>query len=214
MTVDSLEGMHQFIIARIYHEDILLAQRTYNFLTLSVFLGAVLVAVPAESPSLRTGLCILGLILSAVHIAMGRTLERTLVYWRLLIREVEARLGWARDASMYDFFDFCAVMLPDGARIQPMRNGVLMDPATQGRSWLKRMTMNLLTGVFLPSSVALVWCAFLGVTQGVWSGVAVTIGLVSWIACVLRWSRIPELGVRPPAEIMASAKPSNADRAV
>lgn len=193
MPTDNLESLHQFIVARIYHEDILLAQRTYNFLTLSVFLGAVLVAVPAETPDLRAALCVFGLVVSGVHIAMGRTLERTLVYWRLLIREVEGRLGWARDTGMYDFFDYRPVRLPDGTVIMPTRKGIPVEHVAKGWSPLKRFTMNLLTGVFIPVSVALVWCSFLGVAHGLWAMVLSMTVLVLWIVAVLRWSRIPDV---------------------
>lgn len=196
--VNSLEEMHRFVIARIYHEDILLAQRTYNFLTLSLFMGAALVAVPPESV-LRVGLCVFGLLLSSMHIAMGRTLERTIKYWRAVARIIERKLGWDRDSSMYDFFDFHMILLPDGTYIAPSRG-----EAPERRSWLKGLTTNLLTGVFLPASVAVVWCGFLWI-QTVWGGAAAASGLALWISLTIRWAHIPQLDSFDAGRVEAEA---------
>ena len=94
MDSKDLETQH-LITNRIYHEDTLLTQRTYNFLTVNVFLGAALIVGfhPNQQQLAATGylVAIIGVIVAALQVALGRRAATAISFWRTYLRQAETK---------------------------------------------------------------------------------------------------------------------------
>jgi hypothetical protein len=104
---EKVEGLHQVILTRLYHEDNLLAQRTSNFLTGSGLLAAGLAVAVTGSGSpgkLAYAIAVLGLALSVLEIALGRISANAVSFWRGYLRRIEESTGVPVDTAVYDYY--------------------------------------------------------------------------------------------------------------
>jgi len=170
------------ITNRIYHEDTLLTQRTYNFLTLNVFLGAALIVGFDQSKQQVTAtgyfVAIIGVIVAALQVALGRRAATAISFWRTYIRQAEKHTGLHLDHLLFQFYDKGEVKTPYGTitMASPGR------PVTKTFPWNLMPSTNILYGVLLPWLVETVWFAVLVAslcqTNARWLAI---IALIVWI---------------------------------
>lgn len=149
--------VHRLVLQRLYHEDTLLTQRTYNYLTFNVFLVAALAFGGATKDSLGLfgGLIVaVGATVSVLQGAFGRRIEKAIIFWREYARLIEDKAKIPVDHLLFDFYREGKVSTPWGVigkreeRRKPMYN-------TWPWSWMP--STNTMVGVLLPFLIASVW---------------------------------------------------------
>jgi hypothetical protein len=115
---EDLVTLHSLLVSRIYHEDNLLLQRTYNFLMITTFLAATLVlastlAGPAGLsqggvPVLVFFIAGLGLLLALYQLALGWRTICANSFWRKYLHRVESRSNIRFDLTLFEFFQGAA----------------------------------------------------------------------------------------------------------
>jgi hypothetical protein len=100
--------IHSFLVSRIYHEDLLLSQRTYNFVTINTFLVTALAITFLNSPESVSGLpyiiSIFGIFFTFLHLSLGRATERAITFWREYLRVLENVMQLKLDSAMFEFY--------------------------------------------------------------------------------------------------------------
>lgn len=168
-----MKELHQLLIDRIYHEDSLFAQRTYNFLTANAFLAAAL-AFSTNMAELAYVIGGLGFILALCHLALGRRTERTILFWREYLKRLEEKLDVRLDSALIQFFKTANAKTPVGLIVG---EGDSPRPMYRTFPWCLRMhSTNTLLGVVLPSFIGLFWMM-------VWFIVLKGPSCEAWITC-------------------------------
>lgn len=150
------------ITGRIYHEDTLLTQRTYNFLTVNVFLGAALFVGFDQTHGQLTAaghlVSVIGVVLAALQIALGRRTVTAITFWRTYLKQVESKTRLHLDHLLFLFYEAGQVQTPFG---------VIRKKDPSGRSvyqtfpWNVMPSTNTMYGVLLPWLVQTIWFALL-----------------------------------------------------
>lgn len=166
---DKYIRLHNFLISRIYHEDTMLSQRTYNFVTINVFLVAVLAIVFSISKLGNTELVgqqnilklsliisVFGIFFALFHFAIGRATERAITFWREYLRVLENMIQLKYDSAMFDFYKTgdtdtgFNIIISSRKKIKKHRLPLSWLPSSFGST-------NIWVGVLLPWIVAFFW---------------------------------------------------------
>jgi len=154
------QSVYEFVLHRIYHEDLLLTQRTYNFLTVNVFLGALAVIVyssqgPRDFVWLLAGI---GTVLGAFQIAFGRRMETAIKFWREYAKLLERIHELPVDSMLFQFYKTASVCTPWG-HIEAKRRGAGRSPLPVYRAvpWCWVPSTNTIVGVFVPWLLVALW---------------------------------------------------------
>lgn len=155
------ERIHQLALQRLYHEDLLLTQRTYNFLTFNVFLGALLVFGGTSQGNLTAAgffMVAVGAIVSTIQAAFGRRIEKAITFWREYVRMIERKANLPLDHLLFDFYQGGdrngEVVTPWGSIIRKEASRPAMYK-TWPWSWMP--STNTAIGVLLPFLIATLW---------------------------------------------------------
>lgn len=109
---------HSLVVNRIYHEDMLFAQRAYVLLAVQAFLMAgFTVLVSSEQGKgwpWATVLGAFGALLGIFQAAYGRQINRAIKFWRAYAHLIESRSGIPFDHLQYDFYAKAEVKTPFG----------------------------------------------------------------------------------------------------
>jgi len=157
MENDRLAELHHLLVSRIYHEDILLAQRTYNFLTANAFLAAALAFVGFDASSGFSAYIVisLGIIIALMQIALGFRSERAILFWRRYVELIEPRRGLLFETAFYGFNRHGVIKLPEGT-IEISEGGRRISAAIPW-SWKLIESANVLVGVTFPLLLLVFW---------------------------------------------------------
>lgn len=153
---------------RISREDKLLSDRTGSFVAASAFLAVafatLLVGVVRTdlAPSwIEWGIVALGLSLAYFFLALGRRTIVAISFWRACSNSQDTSVG---DRDLFHFFEDGHVEYNDGCVRSLPRGGLRAYPARSVRgAWPWRFqwigSANEVTGVIIPVSIAVFWCA-------------------------------------------------------
>jgi hypothetical protein len=157
MENDRLAELHHLLLSRIYHEDILLAQRTYNFLTANAFLAAALAFVGFDATSGLPAYIVtcLGVIVALMQIALGFRSERAILFWRRYVELIEPRRDLLLETAFYEFNRDGRVKLLEGI-IEIPEGGRRISGAVPW-SWKLIESANVLVGVTFPLLLLAFW---------------------------------------------------------
>lgn len=151
-----------WLIGRLQHEDMLFMQRTYNFLTLNIFLGAILVlgtnSISVAVPGFDFAVALMGFILSCLQIAFGRRIECAINFFREYLWMVERETGIAVDRPLFEFYESAYVATPWGV----ISSRGSHRPIYETFPWSLMPSSNTLMGIWLPWMVAMLWLLFVG----------------------------------------------------
>lgn len=161
---DRVRIVHSLVLSRLYHEDLLLTQRTYNFLTFNVFLGALLV-LASSSNGYAFGIlwflfAILGISVACLQIAFGRRIERAIGFWREYLKLLERASGLPVDHVLFEFYKTAKIDTEWGRIIAKGKNKRAMYSTFP---WSRMPSTNTMIGVLLPWVVATLWFGVLAV---------------------------------------------------
>jgi hypothetical protein len=158
MRVDQKRMLHGLVTDRIYHEDNLLSQRTYNFLTFNVFLAAVLTLYFGERASVIPGLgyllALLGIVLSVLQTALGRRIDIAIAFWRRYLRMIEKSARIPMDHTLFEFYlkgeveTVLGVVRSEDAKPRAMFSAL---------PWKIIPSTNLMVGVLFPWLLSTLW---------------------------------------------------------
>ncbi|HHT9119347.1 MAG TPA: hypothetical protein ACFYD3_02240 [Candidatus Hypogeohydataceae bacterium YC41] len=179
---------------RLQHEDITFTQRTYNFFTINVFLGAAFVLSTTHNEIAYFAYIVasFGLLLSLFQVAAGWRQLVGITFWRQYLRLVEKKMGINLDHALFDFYERGMVKTPAGKI-------VLADPHKKPMNktfpWTVLISLNTLNGVVLPWLVAMFWLSFLLVllyrANLIWA--IVVISVVFFFLLLASWTWIPAM---------------------
>jgi len=149
--------VHRLVLERLYHEDLLLTQRTYNYLTFNVFLAAAaaFTGVSRDSLGLFGGLIVVvGAVVSVLQGSLGRRIEKAITFWREYARSIEEAERIPVDHLLFAFYRDGRVQTPWGAigKREQERRAMYK---TWPWSWMP--STNTMIGVLLPFLIATVW---------------------------------------------------------
>jgi hypothetical protein len=154
------QAVQRLVLDRLYHEDLLLTQRTYNFLTFNVFLGAVLVLGSSGSSPAMPGLwyiiSFLGVIVACLQVTFGRRIDVAIAFWREYLKLLEADSGLPVDHMLFDFYRTGQAKTEwgrIGTKLQNRRAMFEIFP------WNRMPSTNVMIGVLLPWLIATLWFA-------------------------------------------------------
>lgn len=104
-----LNTLHNLLINRIYHEDALLSQRTYNFVTVNAFLATAF-ALTNDYSGGNDGqafayiIMFFALLFALSQVFLGQRTARAILFWREYALSVEGELGIAFDRKLFEFY--------------------------------------------------------------------------------------------------------------
>jgi hypothetical protein len=105
---ENARDIQNLITNRIYHEDTLLTQRTYNYLTVNVFLGAALIVGFDQTTRqlAATGylVAIAGVVLGPLQVALGRRTATAISFWRTYLKQAELKTTLHLDHLLFTFY--------------------------------------------------------------------------------------------------------------
>ena len=153
MQIVNANETHSLVLSRLYHEDVLLTQRTYNFMTLNVFLGAL--AIIAQNQSLlMLIISVIAITLASFQIAFGRRMESAITFWRSYVHLIERKERIFADHLLFEFYEKAEVNTPWGKiRSNKTRPVAMYD--TIPWSWVP--STNTIVGVFTPWLILILW---------------------------------------------------------
>jgi hypothetical protein len=162
---DTMRELHQMLLDRVYHEDSLLVQRTYNFVTGNAFLAAALAlwSYVRSSPALGYLVIGLGILLADFQLLLGFRNERAIRFWRCYLEIVEDRRGV--------FFDRALYRLYSGQETRLGNRRITLPNKKRRGSWTILGRGNILVAVWLPVLYMLFWLSALlvvSISSGDW----------------------------------------------
>lgn len=184
----SAAEIHKLALARLYHEDTLLTQRTYNYLTFNVFLAAVLAFAGTSQLSLGFFVYLvtaIGAVVSILQMAFGRRIEVAIDFWRVYVRAIEQKADIPIDHLLFTFYKEGKVDTAWGTiSAQAGRKAVFNTPPW---SWMP--STNTMVGVFLPFLIGTLWfvTAFLAVRNADAKWLSWGVAIVWFCTMVLAW---------------------------
>lgn len=199
----SPDALLPLLLTRIYHEDLLFAQRTYVLLMVHTFMGTTLaVLVSSESPYglLKYLVLLVGLFLALIQLVLGRRTMIAIRVWRKYLWLVEQKLSLTFDRAPYNYLDAGIVPIDVGVtscgcQLKGLR-------LARHRAFI-RLPMNRLFGEVVPVVLVLFWTAALTVTAHVdtrnWylAGASAGLGLALLVLYFWLRPRSPEREVTP-----------------
>ncbi len=166
---DANDTLLSLAVCRIYHEDMLLAQRTYNFLMMQAVLVAALTFSssgtppgPQEQTSVLPKffpwiIAFLGLLLALLQAAFGRRSHAAIGFWRTYLHKIEGDRKVSFDSLQTRFFQDKKAALPDGSYIEYLGDKSIYK--TFPWTWIHGA--NVLVGVLIPTLVVAFWLLFI-----------------------------------------------------
>lgn len=157
--------LHTLLIERIYHEDQLLSQRTYNFLTINVFLATAFALSFTANINRPFGYIIMlfALILAIFQVFLGQRTARAILFWREYTKLVEEENGIEFDQLLFQYYKTARVNtragIIDRTKVtQPPMNSIfpwnLCLPFTNHHIV---PSTNTLVGIVIPWMVSIFW---------------------------------------------------------
>lgn len=149
-------NIHELVIARIYHEDNLFAQRTYVLLAVHAFLmtaftvlltGRWKVMLP-----IPVAISLLGGVMAGMQVLLGRQTNRAIGFWREYCRAIEQKQGIEMDRKLFEFYE-CARVTTVFGEISG-RGG---SHTSIAQSFLGHTSVTWMMGIFLPFLLFLFW---------------------------------------------------------
>jgi hypothetical protein len=161
------EKLFDLVLARIYHEDRLLLDRTRNWLTLNAFVAAGLALAPKDGFGQFFMPVVISALMSAIAVlqaSIGRRCERAISFWRAYAAEIERDLGIRLDSALTDYYKY-----PDGGKAPISGSKAFVFAAANPERrmhnvlpWKLGMpSTNDLIGVVIPWLFALFWATVL-----------------------------------------------------
>lgn len=156
---------YDYIINRLYHEDYLLSQRTYNFLMTYAFLSTALAVVFTNSDkTLCYIISILGLTLAFFQFVLCHRNQRAIEVMREYLRLVEPFLNLKVDNALYQFYSRGEVITDYGTIHKQKSKSKIMN---QVFPWLGKNSSSLtLVSLWLPSVIAIFWGSIILIIPG------------------------------------------------
>lgn len=157
------EKRRKMLIERLYHEDILLARRTSNFVGIQGFLAAALtVSISRTEGSgiedflIAYLVMLFGLGLSLFYIPLGLRSCWAILFWREWLRRVESELEFKLDSALHESYEKGSYETSVGTICSSDRR---MRPMRQVFPWVFPWfgSTNLWFGVWLPALIAFFW---------------------------------------------------------
>jgi len=154
--------LHGLLINRLYHEDQLFVQRSYNFLTINAFLiAAFALSFQVEEityfPYLIAGF---GLLFALLQVPVGWRLEGTLNFWREYLWLAEKQIGINFDRALFDFYEKGEAKTLFGliSSVEKQKK-----PTYKTFPWNMPFvrSMNILLGISIPWLIAILWLLFI-----------------------------------------------------
>ncbi|MBI3646672.1 MAG: hypothetical protein HY233_11995 [Acidobacteriales bacterium] len=149
------------VVNRIYHEDMLLAQRTYSFLMMQAVLAAALTFSSSGGSTRKVAWIIaaFGLILAWLQAAFGRRSHATIGFWRTYLHKIERDGTIKFDSLQTQFFSEGKADLPDRSCIKYLGT----KPIFQTLPWKPKLIpgANVLVGLIIPWLVVVFWLFFI-----------------------------------------------------
>ena len=199
------KDVHPLLIDRIYHEDQLLSQRTYNFLTINVFLATALALSFTANLNRSFGYIIMlfALVLAVCQVFLGQRTARAILFWREYTRIVEEVNGIEFDRMLFLYYKTASVNTRAGMIGQAK---VTQKPMNSIFPWNLRIpftnryiipSTNSLVGIVIPWLVSIFWfwvlLAFLYKDNLIWAMAVVGIPfLFIVIASLIKIPAVPK----------------------
>lgn len=204
---ESRYAFHSLIVGRIYHEDMLFAQRSYVLLGVHAFLMAAFTVVLTGKDSglaslTAIALTVFGSLLGTFQASFGRQTSRAIGFWREYLRLIEQKWHIPFDHLQYDFYALGKVETPFGVIRKSKSNQRALYQTYSRARFLTSITT--VVGLLFPSGLALFWALALAfllhhLTHRSWVAAAVFSLFVLLEIHVLR---------RSVAEAKSSASPT------
>jgi hypothetical protein len=186
--------LHSLLIHRIYHEDNLLQQRNYNFITANAFLAAGFVFLtidPAKGASwFAYVIAAFGFFWALFQVMHGKKQVTAINLWRMQAWMAEKALTTKFDLTLFEFFNSGETETPFGTTIKkaPKRKKPTNQSFPYTIPFLRGA--NVLFGVIVPWITAVFWCALAFIMmqlhhaprEVVWS-VALGAGVLFLLSC-------------------------------
>jgi hypothetical protein len=191
----SRAAYHALIVHRIYHEDMLFAQRAYVLLAVHAFLMTAFTVLVSGQRSAKltwavaSALGAFGALLRIFQAAFGRQMSRAIGFWREYARLIESAWDIPFDHLQYNFYGDAIAETPFGTMVKK-------DPAQRslyqvfGKTrFLTSMVSTL--GVIFPAALAVFWASVLGyalsqLSSKRWPGVVSLLVVVAMEVFALR----------------------------
>jgi hypothetical protein len=156
----TLKELHSLLIHRIYHEDILLQQRNYNFITANVFLGAgfVVMAPDPKVSMFAYMIAVFGFLWALLQVAYGKRQVIATTLWRQQAWMAEKALNTKFDLTLFEFYELGETNTPLGTIRMVNKE---KRPPNKSFPYTFRFLpgTNILFGVAIPWMMAALWAA-------------------------------------------------------
>jgi hypothetical protein len=212
--------MMNLLTTRIYHEDMLSSQRTYNFITAHALLSGVFVLslqIPENSSSwfaFSYIISLLGILLAGGQAALGKRARIALTVFRSYLRGIEESRGIRLDSALYLFFESGRVDLGDVGVIVSETRKKLISSDILWR-WNVSRSANDVLAVGVPYLLVFFWICLLSILlyitnpcalliEDVWvsahgsSATAAGAVALGFLALVFTWFRGPASAIFQP----------------
>jgi len=190
----SRAAFHSLIIGRIYHEDMLFAQRSYILLGVHAFLlTAFTVLVTGKESSLTwptaISLTLFGALLGIFQASFGRQTSRAIGFWREYARLIEESWQIPFDHLQYDFYAEAKSETPFGVITKKEDGQKALYQLFKRTRYLTSITA--VVGLLFPAGLAVFWALGLGyifqvLTNHTWVSVTAFSALLLLEFAVLR----------------------------
>jgi len=161
----SRAAFHSLIIGRIYHEDMLFAQRSYILLGVHAFLLTAFTVLVTGKVSPLTwptaiSLTLFGALLGIFQASFGRQTSRAIGFWREYARLIEENWQIAFDHLQYDFYAVAKAETPFGVITKKEDRQRALYQLFKRTRYLTSITA--VVGLFFPAGLAIFWALGLG----------------------------------------------------
>ena len=175
---------HSLIIHRIYHEDMLFANRAYVLLAVHAFLMTAFTVLMSGQHAtkltwaLASALGIFGASLGIFQAAFGRQTSRAIGLWREYARLIESTWGIPFDHLQYDFYADARAETPFGLLVKrKARQKSLYQLFKKTRFMTSIVSM---LGMIFPAGLAVFWASILGYALSQLTS-SRCLGIVAWL---------------------------------
>ncbi len=208
-----LHPLHGLILARVYHEDQLLFQRTAYFVATNAFLMTALTLSfggrSGDNYAFSYAVIAIAFTLSLIQIFLGFRSHRAVAFWRAYLNLIEGKMGISIDAALYDFYTrgrtetaFGIIKVVD----PPARAMYKVFPWS-----IKGISANIVASVVVPALIAMFWIATMIIV--LWKADRFEIGISCGVAGFLVLAAAICFPPSPPqAEIMESKMGEGEDK--
>ncbi|MBS1842316.1 MAG: hypothetical protein JST77_15895 [Acidobacteria bacterium] len=198
-------AFHTLVVGRIYHEDMLFAQRSYILLGVHAFLmTAFTVLVTGKESAVTQHLAIaltsFGCLLGIFQASFGRQTGRAIGFWRRYLRLIEKQWQIAFDHLQYDFYTNGIAVTPFGVICKKKLSQKALYDLYERTRFLTSITT--VVGFLFPMALALFWAIGLGyflseITHRYWAGV-LGFGVLVFVELAVLWPSLAEADTPEP----------------